>query len=292
MGEEQKFGGKTAGFLPRASALILDGIILTVLCVIVSIVIGVIYRSNPDRIFWLSFFFSIGIPAFYFTLATSWWGCTLGKKAFNLRVVNETGAYLGLPASFIRWLVSFIFAVPFGIGYFVSVFRPDGRDLPDLTARSWVLQVGPYSKAGFVLAMVVLPFLSFPSVGIIAAIGIPRFAQMLEKSREGATKGNLMALKSAISIYHNNTMGRWPANLEKDLVPKYIDQIPPVKATGAFVAKSKSPVGNKVTYATVRRQVPRNGDSGWFYDRFTGNIYVNSTVKDSKGVPYSFYSFE
>ncbi|HTA77767.1 MAG TPA: prepilin-type N-terminal cleavage/methylation domain-containing protein, partial [bacterium] len=33
-------------------------------------------------------------------------------------------------------------------------------------------------------------------IGILAAIAIPRFAQMLEKSKEGATKGNIGAMKS------------------------------------------------------------------------------------------------
>jgi prepilin-type N-terminal cleavage/methylation domain-containing protein len=37
-------------------------------------------------------------------------------------------------------------------------------------------------------------------IGILAAIALPKFADMIEKSREGSTKGNIGALKSANSI--------------------------------------------------------------------------------------------
>ena len=47
-------------------------------------------------------------------------------------------------------------------------------------------------------------------IGILAAIAIPKFAQMLEKSREGATKGNLGAIRSAVSIYYGDKEGVWP----------------------------------------------------------------------------------
>jgi type II secretory pathway pseudopilin PulG len=38
-------------------------------------------------------------------------------------------------------------------------------------------------------------------IGILAAIAIPQFSNMTTKSKEGATKGNLGALRSALQIY-------------------------------------------------------------------------------------------
>jgi len=131
-------------------------------------------------------------------------------------------------------------------------------------------------------------------IGILAAIAIPRFAQMLEKSREGATQGNLGALKSSSSIYYGDIQGVWPTTLNSQSqysFSKYLDNIYPVKATGAFVPNAPSPQGTLVTMTTAGL-APTVGSSGWLYDSNGGAVYVNSTVKDSKQIPYSFYGFQ
>jgi prepilin-type N-terminal cleavage/methylation domain-containing protein len=131
-------------------------------------------------------------------------------------------------------------------------------------------------------------------IGILAAIAIPRFAQMLEKSREGATKGNLGSIKSAASIYYGDTQGTWPSTLQSYSTyafSKYLDNISPVKVTGAFVGGATSPAGALVSM-TTQSSVPTGSGTGWMYDSNFGSVYVNSTVKDSKQIPYSFYGFE
>src|SRR6476660_3395217 len=90
-------------------------------------------------------------------------------------------------------------------------------------------------------------------IGILAAIAIPRFAAMLEKSREGSTKGNLGSLKSAASIYYGDQQGIWPTTLQSFTgyaFSRYLDNISPVKVTGAFVANAPSPAGALVTMTT------------------------------------------
>jgi general secretion pathway protein G len=131
-------------------------------------------------------------------------------------------------------------------------------------------------------------------IGILAAIAIPRFAQMLEKSREGATKGNLGSLKSAASIYYGDQQGIWPTTLQSFsgyAFSRYLDNISPVKVTGAFVAGATSPAGALVSMTTMS-SVPTGSKTGWLYDSNFGSVYVNSTVADSKSIPYSFYGFE
>ncbi|HVZ79329.1 MAG TPA: prepilin-type N-terminal cleavage/methylation domain-containing protein [bacterium] len=147
------------------------------------------------------------------------------------------------------------------------------------------------SKKGFTLIelMIVVAI-----IGILAAIAIPRFAQMLEKSREGSTKGNLGSLKSAASIYYGDQQGIWPTTLNSFSTyafSRYLDNISPVKVTGAFVANAVNPSGAGVAM-TAQSKVPTGSSTGWMYDSGLGNVYVNSTVKDSKGIPYSFYGFE
>ena len=131
-------------------------------------------------------------------------------------------------------------------------------------------------------------------IGILAAIAIPRFAQMLEKSREGATKGNLGSIKSAASIYYGDMEGVWPTTLNAFSVyafSRYLDNLSPVKVTGSFVPMSVAPNTNNVTMTTMS-SVPTASSKGWMYDSSIGNVYVNSTVRDSKSIPYSFYGFE
>jgi prepilin-type N-terminal cleavage/methylation domain-containing protein len=131
-------------------------------------------------------------------------------------------------------------------------------------------------------------------IGILAAIAIPRFAQMLEKSREGSTKGDLGSIKSAASIYYGDTQGIWPSTLQcftGYAFSRYLDVIQNVKVTGAFVVGSTSPTGNLVSMTTAT-STPSTAATGWLYDSTYGNVYVNSTVKDSKQIPYSFYGYE
>src|SRR3977135_4079302 len=63
------------------------------------------------------------------------------------------------------------------------------------------------TKKGFTLIelMIVVAI-----IGILAAIAIPQFAQLVAKSQEGATKGNLGTLRSALSIYYGDTEGVYP----------------------------------------------------------------------------------
>ena len=47
-------------------------------------------------------------------------------------------------------------------------------------------------------------------IGILAAVAVPKFAEMIRKSKEGATKGSLSALRSALTIYLSDNEGMTP----------------------------------------------------------------------------------
>src|SRR5690242_19487044 len=63
------------------------------------------------------------------------------------------------------------------------------------------------SKRGFTLIelMIVVAI-----IGILAAIAIPQFANLVSKSQEGRTKANLGTIRSALSIYYGDTEGWYP----------------------------------------------------------------------------------
>lgn len=163
-------------------------------------------------------------------------------------------------------------------------------------------------------------------IGILAAVAIPKFAQMLEKSREGATKGNLGALRSAVSNYYADQQGWYPINLDTStyivvltggssislpaFAPTYIDSVlPGVKVTGKNTTNvnSGSGPGASVSTANVVTTgtwgVPAFSSTtgvGWKYDGPTttsnasasGVVWVNSSMVDMAGISYTTYGFQ
>ncbi len=71
-------------------------------------------------------------------------------------------------------------------------------------------------------------------IGILAAIAVPKFAELIKKSREGALKGTLSSARSALRVYYSDNEAIYPAGpaganiayLQTALVPKYIGEWP------------------------------------------------------------------
>ena len=127
-------------------------------------------------------------------------------------------------------------------------------------------------------------------IGILAAVAIPRFAQILEKAREGATKGNLTALKGACKVYYSDWGGKWPQTLDVGAdypFSRYIDVIPGVRCSQP-TNTNISPAGEAIFYM-FRGETPAWFGTGWAYDSTLGNVYVNSIGADTRGASYSTY---
>lgn len=128
-------------------------------------------------------------------------------------------------------------------------------------------------------------------IGILAAVAIPRFAQMLEKAREGATRGNLGALRSAIHIYYADNEASYPADLTSSFSPRYMQEIPPTKATPLSSAGGATSV-NMIANGTA--DIPATGN-GWAYCSdsnnaiYWGQIWCNSQATDTKGDSFTTY---
>jgi prepilin-type N-terminal cleavage/methylation domain-containing protein len=126
-------------------------------------------------------------------------------------------------------------------------------------------------------------------VGLLAAIAIPRYADLLEKANLGATLGNLAALRSAYNIYYSTYMGR-PRSIDPVQEPQFRTvlngDMPYVKSK---YPASHPPYGNMVTTSDVHGVVPTTEGAGWFYNSTDGLIFVNSVSLDLNGNPYSTY---
>ena len=138
------------------------------------------------------------------------------------------------------------------------------------------------AKRGFTLIelMIVVAI-----IGILAAIAIPKFAELIRKSNEGATKGNLGAIRSALSIYYGDMEGYYPLNADTLTISgKYLSAVP----------KSKTPSYHADGSAFVNASVISDTTGGWRYNNVTGDanygtLWVNCTHTDSKGTTWTVY---
>jgi prepilin-type N-terminal cleavage/methylation domain-containing protein len=64
-------------------------------------------------------------------------------------------------------------------------------------------------------------------IALLAAVGMPKFSGMLAKTQEGATKGNLATIRSALAVYYGETEGTMPRDLQVLTVDqRYLKRMP------------------------------------------------------------------
>ena len=123
-------------------------------------------------------------------------------------------------------------------------------------------------------------------IGILAAIAIPKFADLIRKSSEGASKGNLGALRSAMSIYYGDMEGVYPASmLSMTIGGKYMNVIP--------VAKAPNYHADSAAETLLSAGALVDGGN-WFYmdtasNPNVGNVLIRCTHTDTKGTIWTGY---
>jgi len=124
-------------------------------------------------------------------------------------------------------------------------------------------------------------------IGILAAIAIPKFAELIRKTGEGSSKGNLGTMRSAISIYYGDMEGLYPRTMTALTVgAKYLTNIPPAKAPAYHADNSAESLLSVV--------VNPDDATGWVYNDIltnanNGSILVNCTHTDTKGSIWTAY---
>ncbi|MBP7796342.1 MAG: type II secretion system protein [Elusimicrobiales bacterium] len=157
-------------------------------------------------------------------------------------------------------------------------------------------------KKGFTLVELMIVIVI---IGILAAVAVPKFADMVDKSKEGATKAQLTAIRGALQVYYSDNEGKFPldkdtvngsstAVLTTSLIPKYISDIGmaklPHKANNNNCATESSTV-YKVAIPTANVS---DTQGGWAYDsddanNTWGDLKVNCKGNDLNGKPWTTY---
>ncbi len=121
-------------------------------------------------------------------------------------------------------------------------------------------------------------------IGILAAIAIPRFAALIRKSAEGASKGNLGTMRSALKIYYADMTGTYPNTpLALTIGGKYLASFPKSRAPDYHSDSTALTIGNT-----------SDDSAGWLYvqdpaDSLFGSIMVNCTHTDTKQSVWTTY---
>ncbi|MBI5245912.1 MAG: type II secretion system protein [Elusimicrobia bacterium] len=133
-------------------------------------------------------------------------------------------------------------------------------------------------------------------IGILASIALPKFAELLRKSKEGQTKGNLGSLRSMLSIYYSEMEGLYPTNVWQQnssvlnsLIPKYASSIPRIEV-GPYHASTAEVFCHQVD------DLAHDG-TGWGYQGATnyptdgnvGKLWIMCTHTDTKGSAWNGY---
>ncbi len=124
-------------------------------------------------------------------------------------------------------------------------------------------------------------------IGILVAIAIPRFQQALQRAHEGAMRGNLGTLRSALKVYHADTEGGYPETLEYLAEnAKYVNVIPSAQLREFHADSTAVREGDGITTSNDR--------NGWLYIADTastdfGSLYVNCTHTDLSATVWSTY---
>lgn len=154
--------GEYAGFWIRLLAVLIDGFILGVVSTVLNLVFAPIFGlsamsvfsdPNPDPaqveaaaagffgaalILWL---IQMAINLGYYVILTSKYGATLGKKAFGLRVIDDSGNNLSIGKAIMREVIGkWVSGLILGIGYLMVAFDEKKQGLHDKLAGTFVVK--------------------------------------------------------------------------------------------------------------------------------------------------------
>jgi prepilin-type N-terminal cleavage/methylation domain-containing protein len=123
-------------------------------------------------------------------------------------------------------------------------------------------------------------------IGILSAIALPRFADLLRKSSEGSGRGNLATMRSSLSVYYANMEGVYPSTLSSITVGGNILAAMPSAVTPRYHPNTVTERDGLLTTA--------DDTSGWVYDNAAtdanfGSTVINCTHTDSRGSIWSTY---
>jgi uncharacterized RDD family membrane protein YckC len=117
--------------------------------------------SHPFALFVVKVISVLVLGGIYYTVLTGRSGQTWGKKALDIKVVNQDGTALTYSTAFGRWCAYLPSYLTLGIGFMMAGWNPEKKALHDYFAGTRVIRKGPATSARR----------SWKFFGAIAAVG-------------------------------------------------------------------------------------------------------------------------
>jgi len=133
-------------------------------------------------------------------------------------------------------------------------------------------------------------------IGILAAVAIPKFADLVTKSKEASVKGSLGAVRSAVSIYYGDMEGTYPSNLFVGLAAanRYMPAVGGAPSVGTISIPKNSTgfaghdFGTSVDNTKIMQAAYSDG-CAYFYASADGSVEVGCGHQDTRGSVWSAY---
>lgn len=125
-----------AGFWIRLGASIIDGVVVTFVVFLFSLIFNFPVDDDSWQSGLLEFLYALSLPVL-------WYGYTVGKKVCGIRIARVDGEKLHIGNMLLRIVVAgLLYALTLGIGFIVSVVmvavREDKRAIHDFVAGTYV----------------------------------------------------------------------------------------------------------------------------------------------------------
>lgn len=144
------------------------------------------------------------------------------------------------------------------------------------------------AKSGFAGFTLIELMIVVAIIGVLAAIAVPKFADLVKKAQEGRTRANLDQVRGALNIYYGDNEGIYPRDTLATLTTnsKYMSaiksaQIPAFSDVGNTGHTEAASVTAAVAYSSTTdtgswQYVNNDANVNW------GTFYVGCSHNDSK----------
>ena len=133
---------QSISLLRRFGAIFYDSFLLLTVLFVASFIIVIPTGIKPqDPFFFLFQLYIFAIAYLFFAWCWTRSGQTLGMRTWKMKVVNKDGTIINYKTALLRFIVSIISWLPFGLGYLWSLWDKQNRTWHDLVSKTKLVRL-------------------------------------------------------------------------------------------------------------------------------------------------------